>query len=57
MRNCWKYIRFTQASNVAQNAFHSWKKSSILKRQQIMLNLQALIKENMVIKFNPGQTC
>ncbi|KAI8836358.1 Aldehyde/histidinol dehydrogenase [Chytridium lagenaria] len=35
------------ASDVAQSAFKTWKKSSILTRQRVMLNLQALIRENM----------
>ncbi|KAJ3215936.1 Methylmalonate-semialdehyde dehydrogenase [acylating] mitochondrial [Dinochytrium kinnereticum] len=35
------------ASDVAQSAFKTWRKSSVLTRQKVMLNLQALIRENM----------
>ncbi|KAJ3105118.1 Methylmalonate-semialdehyde dehydrogenase [acylating] mitochondrial [Phlyctochytrium bullatum] len=35
------------SSEVAQSAFKSWKKSSVLTRQRVMLNLQALIREKM----------
>ncbi|KAA1110877.1 hypothetical protein PGT21_033247 [Puccinia graminis f. sp. tritici] len=30
----------------AQDAYHTWKDTSVLSRQQIMIKLQALIKEN-----------
>ncbi|OAV89270.1 methylmalonate-semialdehyde dehydrogenase (acylating) [Puccinia triticina 1-1 BBBD Race 1] len=30
----------------AQDAYHTWKDTSVLSRQQIMIRLQALIKEN-----------
>ncbi|KAJ3197007.1 Methylmalonate-semialdehyde dehydrogenase [acylating] mitochondrial [Irineochytrium annulatum] len=35
------------AGDVAHNAFKTWKKSTVLTRQRIMLNLQALIRDNM----------
>lgn len=35
------------ASESASEAFQSWKRTSILTRQKVMLNLQALIRENM----------
>ncbi|KAJ3319378.1 Methylmalonate-semialdehyde dehydrogenase [acylating] mitochondrial, partial [Blyttiomyces sp. JEL0837] len=35
------------ATDVAGAAFKTWKKSSILSRQRVMLNLQALVRENM----------
>ncbi len=35
------------ATESASTAFTSWKKTSVLTRQRVMLNLQALIRENM----------
>ena len=35
------------ASQVAQDAFKTWKTSTVLSRQRIMFNLQHLIRENM----------
>jgi malonate-semialdehyde dehydrogenase (acetylating)/methylmalonate-semialdehyde dehydrogenase len=37
-----------EASKVAQSSYKQWKKSSILSRQRIMFDLQALIRNNMV---------
>lgn len=37
----------SNATEAASAAFKEWRKSSILTRQQIMLKLQALIRENM----------
>lgn len=34
-----------EASRVAQDSFKSWRKSSVLTRQRVMLDLQALIRE------------
>jgi malonate-semialdehyde dehydrogenase (acetylating) / methylmalonate-semialdehyde dehydrogenase len=36
-----------EASNVAQSTFKQWKKTTILSRQRIMFELQALIRKNM----------
>ncbi|KAJ3188007.1 hypothetical protein HDU85_006400 [Gaertneriomyces sp. JEL0708] len=36
-----------EAARVAQDAFKTWKKSSILTRQRVMLDLQLLIRQNM----------
>jgi malonate-semialdehyde dehydrogenase (acetylating)/methylmalonate-semialdehyde dehydrogenase len=36
-----------EAERVAKDAFKTWKKSSILSRQRIMFELQALIRANM----------
>ncbi len=38
----------SEASKAASSAFKTWKKSSILSRQRIMFELQALIRQNMV---------
>lgn len=35
------------AAKSASDAFQSWRKSSVLTRQRVMLNLQALIRDNM----------
>ncbi|KAJ3296567.1 Methylmalonate-semialdehyde dehydrogenase [acylating] mitochondrial [Borealophlyctis nickersoniae] len=35
------------AARVAQDAFKTWRKTSVLARQRVMLNLQALVRENM----------
>jgi malonate-semialdehyde dehydrogenase (acetylating)/methylmalonate-semialdehyde dehydrogenase len=37
----------SRATEVAAAAFKEWRKSSILTRQQVMLKLQALIRQNM----------
>ena len=37
----------SNATEAASAAFKEWRKSSILSRQQIMLRLQALIRQNM----------
>ncbi|KAL3310481.1 Methylmalonate-semialdehyde dehydrogenase [acylating] mitochondrial [Cichlidogyrus casuarinus] len=37
----------TQAAESCQNAFKTWSKTTILQRQRIMFDLQALIKKNM----------
>jgi hypothetical protein len=39
-----------EASKVAQATFKQWKKTSILSRQRIMFELQALIRSNMVLQ-------
>ncbi|KAJ9115873.1 hypothetical protein QFC22_005015 [Naganishia vaughanmartiniae] len=36
-----------RAAQAAQTAFHSWSKTSLLHRQQILLKYQALIKEHL----------
>ncbi|KAI8893854.1 Aldehyde/histidinol dehydrogenase, partial [Globomyces pollinis-pini] len=36
-----------EAEDVAKSAFKTWKKSTILSRQRIMFELQALIRQNM----------
>lgn len=36
-----------QAVDSCQNAYESWKNSSVLTRQQIMLKLQAAIRRDM----------
>ncbi|KAJ9107745.1 hypothetical protein QFC21_001206 [Naganishia friedmannii] len=36
-----------RAAQAAQKAFHSWSKTSLLHRQQILLKYQALIKEHL----------
>ncbi|TPX32445.1 hypothetical protein SmJEL517_g04458 [Synchytrium microbalum] len=35
------------AARSAEDAFKTWKKTSVLTRQRVMLNLQALIRDNM----------
>lgn len=35
------------AGQVAADAFKTWKRTSVLTRQRVMLDLQALIRENM----------
>ncbi|KAI8913387.1 Aldehyde/histidinol dehydrogenase [Gorgonomyces haynaldii] len=35
------------AADVAQDAFKSWRKTTVLTRQRVMFNLQHLIRENM----------
>ena len=39
------------ASMVAQEAFHSWKKTTVLTRQKYMLDLQHAIRQNMVLEI------
>ena len=36
------------AADVAQEAFTTWRETSLMTRQQVMFKLQALIRENMV---------
>ena len=35
------------AANAAAEAFHSWKKTTVLTRQRLMLDLQHVIRERM----------
>ena len=36
------------AASAAQEAFTTWRETSLMTRQQVMFKLQALIRENMV---------
>ena len=36
------------AAEAADNAFVTWRESSLMTRQQVMFKLQSLIRDNMV---------
>jgi malonate-semialdehyde dehydrogenase (acetylating)/methylmalonate-semialdehyde dehydrogenase len=39
------------AAKSAADAFKSWRKTSVLTRQRVMLDLQGLIRQNMVRRY------